>query len=72
MRYINKIQSYHDEIGHTMKVLYSILGNKRYLKDLEDILSRVELRPEERQTFHLLARDLQSLENKKDESWRKF
>lgn len=41
-----------------MQVFYRLLGNKRYLSDLERILEKLDLDINERETLILLAQDL--------------
>lgn len=41
--------------------LYQLLGNKRYLHDLEVILGWLELNPHDSQTIMYLMRDLKDL-----------
>jgi len=45
-----------------MRIFYQLLGNKRYLYDLENILDKLDLSPKERQTMNFLKNDLQSLQ----------
>jgi hypothetical protein len=40
------------------QTLYQILGNKRYLHDLEKMLSEVELTPEQKRAVLYLVQDL--------------
>ena len=62
-----------------MKTLYVLLGNKRYLHDLEKILEKLDLTPAERQTMEHLRNDLRNLQNelsqakqKAKQPWRNF
>ena len=47
-----------------MQTLHRVLGNKRYLTDLEKIMKRIELEPHERQTIQFLIQDLNNLKQK--------
>ena len=47
-----------------MQVFYRLLGNKKYLSDLEKILNKLDLDLNERQTLILLAQDLGYIQTK--------
>ena len=46
-------------VDQLMSTLYRKLGNKRYLRDLEQILARLELSNFDEETVRMLARDLE-------------
>lgn len=47
-----------------IRALYQLVGNKRYLNDLENLLTRLgDLSPEEDETLLMLARDLKRVDN---------
>ena len=58
-------------MNELMRALYQLLGNKRYLNDLEKILERLELTPHERGTMQYLQNDLKQLENENSQLKRK-
>lgn len=56
-----------------------LIGNKRYMSDLERILVRLEVTPQERHTLQLLTQDLNYIkqelsdaERKSRQPWRKW
>lgn len=51
-----QVEASHKEF--LLSTLHRLLGNKRYLSDIEGILKRVELTPAELQALHFLANDL--------------
>lgn len=55
-----------------MNVLYRLLGNKRYLKDIEAILERQGLSTREEESIRYLMRDLIELENKLQNNKKRF
>lgn len=55
----NKIVARQDSIDYLMRSLRHLIGNKIYLRDLENLLEKLgELTPEEDETLLFLARDL--------------
>lgn len=54
-----------------IRTLAQLLGNKRYLLDLETILTKLDLTPKERQTMQFLKEDLRMLETKHTQLDRK-
>ena len=62
---IQKILGSPETIRHLMQALYSMLGNKRYLHDLEELLKDKlgDLTPEEDHTLVYLMRDLNDFQH---------
>lgn len=50
-----------------IRKLFALVGNKRYLNDIENLLGRIDnLTPEEDEALLLLARDLRDLKELAD------
>lgn len=48
-----------------IRVLAQSIGNKVYLKDIERLISRMDLTPQEEQALRLLAQDIRQLSQNK-------
>lgn len=61
-------------IQYLMRVLFSTLGNKRYLHDLEILLKDklADLSGKDEETLLLLCRDIQELERKSHSKQRLY
>lgn len=46
------------EVNNLMNQLSLMLGNKLYLREVKEILNKLELSPEEKRTLNLLTNDL--------------
>ena len=47
-----------------IKTLYQVVGNKRYMHDIEKYLKRIEITPKEKHTLRYLIADLKELKQK--------
>lgn len=58
------------EIEQFMIALYQSIGNKVYMRNTEEVFSKLDLKPEEREAFMHLARDIQELKHAKERAKR--
>ena len=63
-------------IRQYIRAIYQVVGNKRYMHDIEGLFrkieeSDIEITASERQALQLLARDLESVRNESDRNSRK-
>jgi len=70
---LNSLVASTDGIRYLMQALYQMLGNKRYLHDLETLLKDKlgDLKPEENETLMFLTRDLKQYTNEQESKLRK-
>lgn len=61
-----------DDKKNLIQALYQLIGNKVYLKNIEDLLETIELTPSEKQSFRYLAQDLRSIYHQENSNKRKF
>lgn len=62
-----------DEMLRTLiQTLYQTLGNKRYLHDIEQMLSEIELTPEQQRAVLYLIQDLRHHEHQAVTRARRF
>jgi len=63
-----------DSVRNFIRAVAQTVGNKRYLRDLEKLLERVDMEPDEARALDYLANDVRQLQTeyqrRKREPWR--